>query len=263
MSMHPIFQVDSFTQEPFAGNPAAVCLLATMADEGWMQNVAAEMNLSETAFVAPMNDGRFHLRWFTPEAEVDLCGHATLAAAHVLFETKGTSQPLVFSTLSGELIARLHGSEIELDFPRIDSMLGEPDTLIVEALGVPVTTFATTRLDYLVQTDLAETVRECNPDFAQLKNLGVRGVILTAQSDRPQYDFISRFFAPGVGINEDPVTGSAHCALIPFWTPRLQKSELIGFQASKRGGIVRGHLQDRRVHLYGNAVTVLSGKLSC
>jgi len=258
----PLVQVDAFTSAPFTGNPAAVCLLSGPVDERWMQDVAREMNLSETAFLYPEGSG-YHLRWFTPTLEVDLCGHATLASAHVLWETgrAGPGTRIDFHTRSGRLSAERQGAWIELDFPAkpVEPVGSPPDLL--PALGVTARFVGRNRLDYLVEVDGETTVRAITPDFARLALLPVRGVMVTSGSDKPAYDFVSRFFAPGSGIAEDPVTGSAHCALGPYWTLRLGKAQLLGYQASARGGAVRVRVEGDRVRLGGQAVTVLRGEL--
>jgi PhzF family phenazine biosynthesis protein len=258
----PIVQVDAFTSEPFTGNPAGVCLLPEPASEDWMQKVAREMNLSETAFLYPEREG-YNLRWFTPAAEVDLCGHATLASAHILWEEArlGPDQIAYFYTKSGLLSARRRGDWIELDFPaEPESPVSPPDDLMA-ALGVTPRYVGQNRLDYLVQLDTEEMVRTVRPDFNRLLQLDTRGVIVTSRAAGAEYDFVSRFFAPAVGIDEDPVTGSAHCCLGPFWGSRLNKQELLGYQASARGGVVRVRLGGPRVYLGGQAVTVLKGTL--
>jgi PhzF family phenazine biosynthesis protein len=258
----PLVQVDAFTGAPFGGNPAAVCLLAGPADETWMQDVAREMNLSETAFLYPEGTA-YRLRWFTPTVEVDLCGHATLASAHVLWET-GRVRPgtrIDFQTKSGRLSAERQEGWIELDFPArpVEPVEAPPDLLA--ALGVPARFVGRNRLDYLVEVEGESVVCALRPDVTRLASLPVRGVMVTSSADDPRYDFVSRFFAPGSGIAEDPVTGSAHCALGPYWTPRLGKEQLLGYQASARGGTVRVRVAGDRVRLGGQAVTVLRGEL--
>ncbi|MHC4914768.1 MAG: PhzF family phenazine biosynthesis protein [Planctomycetota bacterium] len=260
-----LFVVDAFTSKPFAGNPAAVCLLRGEREDAWMQSVAAEMNLSETAFLLERGDG-FSLRWFTPETEVDLCGHATLAGAHVLFE-EGLADAAAgarFQTASGPLAAARAGEEIELDFPALPAEACELPADLLGALGArgeAAVWSGRSRFDYLVELESAEAVRALRPDFPRLREADVRGTIVTARSDRPDVDFISRFFAPHEGVDEDPVTGSAHCVLGPYWGERLGKTELVGFQASKRGGTVRVGLRGERVTLAGRAVTVSRGEL--
>ena len=258
----PLLQVDAFTDRPFAGNPAAVCLLAAPATEAWMQDVAREMNLAETAFLVPRGSD-FDLRWFTPAVEVALCGHATLASAHALWETgrvtEGTT--IHFHTKSGVLTAARRGAWIELDFPVKPEEAAEAPPALLDALGTGAKYVGRNQFDYLVEVDGDATVRALRPDFRRLASLPVRGVIVTAGSADARFDFVSRFFAPGSGIDEDPVTGSAHCCLGPFWGARLGKTELTGYQASPRGGVVRVALNGTRVLLGGQAVTVLRGEL--
>jgi predicted PhzF superfamily epimerase YddE/YHI9 len=262
----PLYQVDAFTAEPFAGNPAAVCLLDADADPAWMQRVAAEMNLSETAFLRGDGPGRYRLRWFTPAVEVELCGHATLASAHVLF-TEGLAeagQELRFDTASGPLVARRDADgAIWLDFPATPAEPVDPPAGLLEALGGgPARRVGLSRFDYLVELGDEAAVRDLAPEVRRLEALGVRGVIVTAAADgEGAHDFVSRFFAPGAGIDEDPVTGSAHCTLGPFWAERLGRVELTGFQASARGGLVQVRPRGERVLLGGQAVTVLRGQL--
>ncbi|MDH4157111.1 MAG: PhzF family phenazine biosynthesis protein [candidate division Zixibacteria bacterium] len=257
-----IIQVDSFASEPFKGNPAGVCLLKRAADESWMQNVASEMNLSETAFLYPEGEG-YHLRWFTPKCEVEMCGHGTLASAHLLFED-GHLPPdatALFYTLSGELRACKVGALIELDFPATPAEEVEPPFGLLEALGTEARFVGMTRFDALVDVGSEKIVRGMQPDFGSLAAIDVRGAVVTAPSDSAEYDFVSRFFAPAAGINEDPVTGSAHCALGPYWQTRLGKNELTAFQASARGGEVHVRINGDRVFLAGRAVTVIRGEL--
>jgi len=257
-----IIQVDAFTDKKFAGNPAAVCLLAEPRDDEWMQTVAREMNLSATAYLHRQRDG-FNLRWFTSSVELAFCGHGTLASAHVLWEL-GQLEPTEearFFTQSGLLTAKRLGSWIELDFPaKREEQVAAPDGL-ERALGVRASYIGRNAFDYLVEVESEEILRGLQPDFTSLKSLNVRGVIVTSLSDSPEYDFISRFFAPGSGIDEDPVTGSAHCCLGPYWSIRLHKKELTAYQASKRGGVVRVRVGDDRVQLGGQAVTVMRGEL--
>jgi predicted PhzF superfamily epimerase YddE/YHI9 len=245
-----IYQVDSFTIEPFKGNPAGVCILEEPADDAWMQHVAAEMNLSETAFVRRRADEEFDLRWFTPAVEVELCGHATLATAHILWETRilSTDEQARFHTASGLL-------------PANPPEAIEPPDGLLGALGVAATYVGRTCFDYLVEVKDASAVRNAAPDFRELKRFGVRGVMITARSD-DETDFVSRFFAPGAGVDEDPVTGSAHCALAPYWADKLRRDEVVGYQASARGGIVYCRVAGDRVLLSGHAVTVLRGELA-
>ncbi|MGN6701030.1 MAG: PhzF family phenazine biosynthesis protein [Thermomicrobiales bacterium] len=258
----PIVQVDAFTGRAFAGNPAAVCLLPEPADEGWMQAVAREMNLAETAFLHRQEDG-YALRWFTPAVEVDLCGHATLASAHVLWEDghlPGGEQAR-FHTRSGLLTAERHSDQIELDFPAEPAEAVTPPPGLAAALGITLGYVGKNRMDYLVEVASEETVRGLRPDFTALKTIPTRGVIVTAPAAGAEYDFVSRFFAPRAGIDEDPVTGSAHCCLGPYWQGRLGKGTLIGYQASARGGVVRVRVIPPRVRLGGQAITVMRGEL--
>lgn len=257
-------QVDAFADRPFAGNPAAVCLLPAPADPEWMQQVAREMNLAETAFLVRRADG-FDLRWFTPAVEVDLCGHATLASAHVLWD-EGHLKPAEtarFHTRSGVLTASRQGGLIWLDFPATPPEPASPPVELRRGLGesAGIKYVGRTPFDYLVELSSEAEVRSLAPDMSALAGLGVRGVIVTAGSDNESHDFVSRFFAPGAGIDEDPVTGSAHCGLGPFWATRLGKRELVGYQASARGGTVRVRLDGNRAHLGGHAITMLRGEL--
>ena len=257
-----IIQVDAFTDKPFAGNPAAVCILPAPHDEGWMQHVAQEMNLSETAFLVRQHDG-YDLRWFTPAVEVALCGHATVASAHVLWEDHhlAPDQQARFHTKSGLLTARRRDGWIELDFPATPAAPAEPPPGLVEALGVQPRSVGRSRFDYLLEVESELAVRRAAPDFVALARVDARGVIVTSRASTPGFDFVSRFFAPRAGVNEDPVTGSAHCTLAPFWAARLGKPELVAYQASPRGGVVRVRSQGDRVILGGQAVTVLRGEL--
>jgi predicted PhzF superfamily epimerase YddE/YHI9 len=229
---------------------------------GLMQSVAAEMNLSETAFVAPRTDG-FELRWFTPVAEVDLCGHATLASAHLLWETGRLAEADTarFHTRSGLLTAVRVDDWIELDFPATPAESIEPPPGLSDLLGSVPKFVGRSRFDLLLELTDAEELRDLNLDFVGLSSLPVRGLIVTAKSDVPEYAFLSRFFAPAAGINEDPVTGSAHCALAPFWAERLGKTEMTAYQCSPRGGVVKVKFAGDRVLLRGKAVTVLRGEL--
>ena len=259
-----IHTVDAFTPRPFAGNPAAVCILPAARDARWMQSVAAEMNLSETAFLVARADGSWDLRWFTPAVEVDLCGHATLASAHVLWET-GRLAPQVaarFHTKSALLTASRAGERIEMDFPAkvVEPVDAAPDLL--PSLGAKARWVGRNCMDYLVELPDEAAVRNLAPDHAGLARVACRGVIVTAKASQgTDADFVSRFFAPQSGIAEDPVTGSAHCALAPFWRERLGKSELVGLQVSRRGGVVAVRCAGDRVFLGGNAVTVMRAEL--
>jgi PhzF family phenazine biosynthesis protein len=260
----PVFQVDAFASGPFTGNPAAVCLLERPADPAWMQAVAAEMNLSETAFVHALDadePGRLALRWFTPTVEVDLCGHATLASAHVLWETRhlpsGTAAR--FETRSGTLIASRAGDGVELDLPADPLTPADPDEGLLDALGISKADASRGRVGWVLEVADANAVRSAHPDFSRLAAFEI--AVLTARSDDPAYDFVSRCFGPKFGIDEDPVTGSSHCALGPYWKERMGKAELTGYQASARGGIVRVRVDGDRTVLGGRAVTVTRGEL--
>ena len=260
----PIFQVDAFTAEPFKGNPAGVCLLKAPAEASWMQNVAREMNLAETAFPLPEGDG-FRLRWFTPKVEVKLCGHATLATAHILWEEGILAAGRVarFETLSGRLTARRDGEWIELNFPARPVQPGLPDwaETLVGALGVKPSFIGLSAEDVLVEVADEAAVRSLDPDIGTLGTLPARGVIVTSRAADPGFDFVSRFFAPAVGVDEDPVTGSSHCVLTPYWARRLGKVSMTAFQASARGGVLRVRLDDDRVRIDGHAVTVFRGEM--
>ena len=252
--------VDAFTERAFAGNPAAVCVMDGPKDAVWMQQVAAEMNLAETAFVVA-EPGGFGLRWFTPTIEMDLCGHATLAAAHTLWTDRVVpeSESIQFSSRSGVLRASRRGSLIELDFPSEPATQAPEPPGLREAVGVPLLWLGRNRMDYIVEIAEAQQLRSLAPDLEAIEQLDARGLIVTCKGDGTEYDFLSRFFAPQAGIPEDPVTGSAHCCLAPFWAARLKRQELVGFQASPRGGVVRVRMGDSRVYLGGHAVTVYRG----
>lgn len=259
---YPLHQVDAFADRPFAGNPAAVCLLDAPADAAWMQAVAREMNLSETAFVHPAADG-FGLRWFTPSLEVDLCGHATLATAHVLWETGRLARGALarFLTKSGVLTATWQEGWIELDFPALPARAADAPAGLVSALGARPVWTGRSRFDLLLEVATAAELRALAPDFTALRRVDVRGAIVTARADDPRYAFVSRFFAPAVGVDEDPVTGSAHSVLAPYWCGKLGTEVLTGYQASARGGVVRVRMAGDRVRIGGQAVTVLTGEL--
>jgi PhzF family phenazine biosynthesis protein len=258
----PILQIDAFTSQPFAGNPAAVCILNGQVDRDWMQRVAREMNLSETAFLVPQEQG-FDLRWFTPSVEVDLCGHATLASAHALWELGHLrcDETARFHTRSGLLTAERKGDWIELDFPATPPVEAPPPNGLLAAIGVSPTYVGRSRFDYMLEVDHEDVVRDARPDFAALRRVESRGVILTSRSSKPERDFVSRFFAPAAGVDEDPVTGSAHCCLTPFWSTRLKKESLVAHQISARGGVLRVRVDGARVRLSGQAITVLRGEL--
>ncbi len=259
----PIVQVDAFTDRPFAGNPAAVCVMDAPADAGWMQRVAREMNLSETAFLHRRDDG-WSLRWFTPSVEVDLCGHATLASAHALWEGGhlATDAEARFHTRSGVLTARRDGAWIEMDFPAKPETAARPPEGLAEALGVEIRYCGRSQFDWMVEVESEEVLRGLRPDVTALRRVEARGIIVTARPSATEgVDFVSRFFAPAAGVDEDPVTGSAHCVLAPYWAGRLGRTELTGYQASDRGGVVGVAVRGDRVLLRGQAVTVMRGEL--
>lgn len=259
----PILQIDAFADRPFTGNPAAVCLLDEARGDAWMQAVAAEMNLSETAFLLPENDG-WRLRWFTPAVEVDLCGHATLASAHALWEEGllGPGETARFHTRSGLLTAARDGEWIELDFPATPPEPAAAPEGLEAALGARPVRVGRSRFDLVVELESEAAVRSLRPDIGRLAQVPARGVVVTARGETAGGpDFVSRFFGPAVGVDEDPVTGSAHCALAPLWASRLGRDELVGYQASARGGTVRVRVTGRRVRLAGRALTVLRGVL--
>ena len=259
----PIIQVDAFADRPFTGNSAAVCVMDAPRDEAWMQDVAMEMNLSETAFLHP-EDGGYRLRWFTPAVEVALCGHATLASAHVLWETGALARgdEARFHTRSGLLTCRRDGEWIWMDFPAMPEQPSEPIRGLAEALGVTPVYVGRSQFDVLVEVGSEDEVRAVEPDLRALRGVKARGVIVTARASGGGCDFVSRFFAPAAGVDEDPVTGSAHCVLAPYWAPKLGRDELTGYQASRRGGTVRVRAAGDRVLLGGRAVTVLRGELA-
>ncbi len=258
-----IYQVDAFTSRAFSGNPAAVCLLDQPRPEEWMRAVAAEMNLSETAFLLAEGEA-YRLRWFTPKAETTLCGHATLASAHILWEQGALPEErqAQFETLSGRLTAEKQGDWIALNFPARSIWPVEPPAGLLEALGIQRAVFVGRyREDYLVEVEDESIVRGLSPNFSALLGVETRGTVVTARAGGGEFDFVSRFFAPAVGVNEDPVTGSAHCALTPYWSAKLGKAELTAYQASERGGVLRLRLEGERVILAGQAVTVFRAEM--
>ena len=259
----PLHLIDAFTSTPFAGNPAGVCYLETPQPEAWLQAVARELQQAETAFLTPRQDG-FGLRWFTPTVEVDLCGHATLGSAHFLWSSGRLAPGAVarFHTRSGLLTATRAGSWITLDFPATPATSSPVPAELFPALGLAPVPLLRSKFDYLVVLEDAAALTALRPDLGRLARVESRGVIVTTPSDREGVDFLSRFFAPAVGVDEDPVTGSAHCALAPYWAARLGRPALTGYQASARGGIVRVEHSGERVRLSGEAVTVLEGSLS-
>jgi predicted PhzF superfamily epimerase YddE/YHI9 len=260
-----IYQVDSFTKEPFRGNPAGVCILQREATVDWMQSLAAEMNLSETAFLLHCKGSDYSIRWFTPTVEVPLCGHATLASAHVLWEEKLVSprELITFQTPKETLLAQRESDWIRLDFPALlVEECAEPAGL-GKALGTqPLRVYRNQFSTFLIEVESEKTLRNLQPDISRLRNSEFNVAIVTAPSDSSHYDFVSRFFGPGMGIDEDPVTGAAHCSLGPFWAKRLGKTELVGHQVSKRGGVVKVHVHEDRVDILGQAVTIIRGDFS-
>ena len=258
-----IWQVDAFSDEPFRGNPAAVTVLPDARDASWMQAVGREMNLSETAFLVRREDGSYDLRWFTPAVEVDLCGHATVASAHVLWEEGFLPADEVarFESKSGPLSARRDGDWIELDFPAQPPQQAEAPPGLAQALGAELVSTCRTPYDLLVELGSEAIVRALAPDMTALKPIAARGVAVTARASTAPYDYGCRFFGPAAGIDEDPETGSAQCALGPYWQERLGKGDLLGYQASARGGTLRVRPRGERVLIAGKAVTVLKGEL--
>ena len=256
-------QIDAFTSEPFSGNPAAVCVMSEARGDQWMQQVAQEMNLSETAFLVRRSDGAYDLRWFTPSVEVALCGHATLASAHALWEGGHlpAEETARFQTKSGLLTAVKSGDWIELDFPATPAAPADPPAGLVEALGATPRYVGKSRFDYVIELESEAAVTGLQPDFARLRTLPVRGVMVTSRASTAGWDFVTRFFAPGSGIDEDPVTGSAHCCLMPYWSEKLGLTELVARQVSPRGGTLRLALHGDRVKLRGQAVTIVTGEL--
>lgn len=257
-----IFQVDAFSEALFSGNPAAVIPLRKWINSEDMQLIAAENNLSETAFFVKEKEGNYKIRWFTPETEVELCGHATLAAAHVLYshlDFKG--EKVIFNSHSGRLTVEKSIDMYWLDFPAQPPNPVSAPKLLPEAIGtIPI--YTGVNVDLLVLVENESMVREMKPDMAILKRLDVRGVIITSKSDDDNVDFVTRFFAPAIGVPEDPVTGSSHTVLTPFWSQRLDKNELVSRQLSKRGGVIRCSLQGDRVKIGGSAINYLTGRIS-
>ncbi|MFW6269128.1 MAG: PhzF family phenazine biosynthesis protein [Bacillota bacterium] len=256
-----IYIVDAFAEKAFQGNPAAVCIMESKTTDEYMQQVAAEMNLSETAFLHEKEDG-YSLRWFTPEAEVDLCGHATLASAHVLWEEeKLETGEISFFTKSGVLTINKSENWIKMNFPLEVEEESSPPEELVEGLGVDIKYTGKNRLDYLVEAENEAVVKNLNPDFSLLKKVNSRGVIVTSKSERAGIDFVSRCFYPALGVDEDPVTGSAHCCLGPYWKDILNKKELTARQISSRGGILKLTILRERIIIAGQAITTLRGEL--
>jgi PhzF family phenazine biosynthesis protein len=255
----PLYQIDAFTSKVFSGNPAAVCPLEGWLNDGLMQSIAMENNLSETAFFVPLDQG-YHIRWFTPAAEVDLCGHATLASAYSIFTYIDTSRNQVtFKSRSGPLTVAKQGDLLAMDFPAQPPSACDPSAQLVKALGASPLEVLRSE-DYFVVLPAEKDVRDLQPDMGLLGKVDLRGVIVTARGD--QVDFVSRFFAPKYGVNEDPVTGSAHCALVPYWSKRLGKKRLTAHQVSKRGGELFCEDKGNRVAIAGRAVPYMEGVIS-
>ncbi len=259
-----IFIVDSFTEKMFKGNPAAVCIMEENMKDSYLQNIAMEMNLSETAFINKQSDNNYNLRWFTPKEEVNLCGHATLAVMHILLEVGLTDKnsKVEFNTLSGILTAEYRDNFIILDFPGQPLKKSEGDNNLLKAIPFSIKEILEDELSYVVVMNNEEDILNMIPEFDLLNNTRRKEIIVTALSNNPDYDFVSRFFAPAIGINEDPVTGSAHCYLAPYWGKELNKKNLTGYQASKRGGFVQCSISEDRVLLKGKACTVLRGNIN-
>ncbi len=257
-----IFTVDAFTDRPFAGNPAAVCLLTEEMPVEWMTDVAAEMNLSETAFLLK-KDNEYSLRWFTPKVEVQLCGHATLASAHILWQKNilSKNEDARFHTLSGLLTVKYVDGEYEMNFPAYEVKPSERNEMLIKALGIEPVSVSETEHQYICEFQSEEDILKIAPSFETLMGLEKFGTIITARSSDKRYDFISRFFAPSKGINEDPVTGSAHCALAPYWKEKTGENIFSAYQASERGGVLKLRLEGDRVFLKGSAVTITEGEL--
>lgn len=258
-----IYQVDAFTNIQFKGNPAAICFSEKEYDDSILQNIAMEMNLSETAFIKKISDNEFNLRWFTPETEVSLCGHATLASAHILWENKLVEEDkeIFFNTLSGILIAKKKGEWIELDFPKGKLKKSEGDIFLLNTFSISPQNIYEDDIVYLLEFNNEEEISLLKPDFNILKKARKEEIIVTSKSNNLNYDFVSRFFGPAIGVDEDPVTGSAHCYLAPYWIGKLNKDEVLGFQVSRRTGYVKCKLNGDRVIIQGKAKTILSGKL--
>ena len=260
--MHKLFQVDAFTNRPFGGNPACVVLLEKEQTEKWMQSVASEMNLSETAFITGKKSP-FNLRWFTPAVEVELCGHATLATAHVLYETEimQRNERIIFKIRSGILSTTYHNGWIEMDFPAFPALEINKKDEITRALNATPDQVYSSGESIMAVYDNPEKIHKMTPDFELIKEFKIQGIMATSHSDEPDVDFISRYFAPYVGIDEDPVTGSAHCSLGPFWGERLNKTILNAKQVSARGGTIRVELKENRTVISGQAVTIFTGAI--
>lgn len=258
-----IYQIDTFTDVAFKGNAAAVCILEKDYDDLTLKNIAMEMNLSETVFLRPVSDNVFDLRWFTPEVEVSLCGHGTLASAHLLWENGIMKEDdmIYFKTLSGILTAKKEEEWIELDMPKGNLIKSQGDSILFESLKIKPKNIYEDEIVYLLEFSSEEEIAKLNPDFNLMKKARKEEIIVTSLSENGGYDFVSRFFGPAIGVDEDPVTGSAHCYLAPYWIERLDKDEVLGFQTSKRTGYVKCKLNEDRVLIQGKAKTILSGIL--
>lgn len=261
-----IYQVDAFTETPFTGNPAAVCIMDGPADEDWMQLIAREMNLSETAFIYPKLDG-WHLRWFTPTSEEDICGHATIATAHLLWELEKIpkDKPVSFFSLSGRLVAEYEDGLVKVNLPNDVCEPVTPDQTpvgLAEALLINPVNVYQDRHDYFMEVESEKIIREMRPNYRDLIQVDIpRAVIVTCKSETEGFDYLLRYFAPRMGIDEDPITGSVHCSLAPLWQKRLGKSDMVALQPSNRGGTIRVHVDEDRVSIYGKSVTVMKTEL--
>tara|TARA_A100001037_G_scaffold305717_1_gene347000 strand:+ start:8118 stop:8912 length:795 start_codon:yes stop_codon:yes gene_type:complete len=259
-----LFHVDAFTQFPFSGNPAAVCILPSSADETWMQRVASEINLSETAFINKKDSESYFLRWFAPKGEVELCGHATLASAHVLWDEglHPYDQRIKFITKIGKISCKAVQNWIQMRFPIIEFEEESLPKEIADYIGtIPKFCAKTSLNDFLLEVESEDVLKALQPNFQKLQELECRGVIVTASSDENDFDFVSRFFAPSIGIDEDPVTGSSHCSLGTFWSEKFSKKILIGKQISEREGIIKVSVEQDNIILSGQAVTLVRSEL--
>ena len=263
MSQLPLYQVDSFTDQPFKGNPAGVCLLDEPRPDEWMRSLAAEMALSETAFVIKTGDD-FTLRWFTPTIEIDLCGHATLASAHILWQNGivPEAEPIRFRTRSGLLTISRSRDWIEMDFPARSYRSVAENEGVIDAVGAVPDEVYQSGENLMFVYEAEKTIQNISPNFSALGSYDYHGVIVTSPADSPQFDFVSRFFAPSIGINEDPVTGSSHCTLTPYWSERLRKTIMSALQVSSRGGVLKVRMSGERVYISGQAVTVFAASIS-
>ncbi|MFE4429128.1 PhzF family phenazine biosynthesis protein [Peribacillus butanolivorans] len=256
--------INTFTDQPFRGNPAAVCFFSEEKNTEWMQQIAKETNLPVTAFIINLHKNECSLRWFTPSIEIPICGHGTLASSFFLWG-KGYAQknkPIVYQTKSGVLTSKLVDGMVQLEFPSLIEKEAIAPDLLIKALGVVPTYVGQNKWDYLIEVQSEEIVRNLNPDIDLIAQLPIRGIIVTSQSDSSEYDFVSRFFSPAQGLNEDYVTGSAHCCLGPYWKSKLGKNIFQAYQASERGGVIKVEVVEDIVKLSGNAVTIFEGNLT-